>query len=211
MILRLCDSAQRHASETLRGAFWNWNWEETRHTLDASSLEAHIELHVGSIDEAMSFPLCSDTVGVLSKLVEWGYMVCQAAPSQRAYVSWVFKHESNLKHREHIAIGSIPNWMPHWHKKHTSLLHKMAYRIRRIPLICSLGCSPAVCGKLFLIGASKTCGLAVGNCRILMNKELRTWWSTCASLEAASVAAFGFWLRMSEYSWFWVPMTAEGS
>lgn len=70
MILRLCDSAQRHASETLRGAFWNWNWEETRHTLDASSLEAHIELHVGSIDEAMSFPLCSDTVGVLSKLVE---------------------------------------------------------------------------------------------------------------------------------------------
>ena len=92
--------------------------------------------------------------------------------------------------------------------KHTSLLHKMAYRI---PLICSLGCSPAVCGKLFLIGASKTRGLAVGNCRILMNKELRTWWSTCASLEAASVAAFGFWLRMSEYSWFWVPKTAEGS
>ena len=92
-------------------------------------------------------------------------------------------------------------------KKHTSLLHKMAYRI---PLICSLGCSPAVCGKLCLIGASKTCGLAVGNCRILMNKELRTWWSTCASLEAASVAAFGFWLQMSEYGLFWVPMTAEG-
>ena len=173
---------------------------QARHTL-SSTLEASTR--------PGRFPLSSDTVGVLSKLVEWGCMRiwCQATPSQRAYWPWVFKHESNLDHREHIAIGSIPNWMPHWHKKHTSLLHKMAYRI---PLICSLGCSPAVCGKLCLIGASKTCGLAVGNCRILMNKELRTWWSTCASLEAASVAAFGFWLQMSEYGLFWVPMTAEG-
>lgn len=41
---------------------------ETPWTL--GKIEAHIELHVGSIDEVSWIPLSSDTFGVLSKLVE---------------------------------------------------------------------------------------------------------------------------------------------
>ena len=208
MILRLCDSAQRHASETLRGAFWNWNWEETRNTL---TLQARHTL--SSTLEASMRPcrfLCPviRLVCYRSLLSEdiWGYDVRRLHLIGRIYLE--FSNMNPIWNIENILRLDQFQIECRIGLKHTSLLHKMAYRI---PLICSLGCSPAVCGKLCLIGASKTRGLAVGNCRILMNKELRTWWSTCASLEAASVAAFGFWLRMSEYSWFWVPMTAEGS
>lgn len=82
-----------------RGTHWAPRWKHRRG-------------HVVSLCPVIRF--------VFSKLVEWGYMGiwCQATPSQRAYLSWVFKHESNLDHREHIAIGSIPNLMPHWPEAH---------------------------------------------------------------------------------------------